>query len=273
MSLSYLSKSSRGLTSTLAGSSQLVLRQLFDKTSSTYTYLLGDTKSGEAVLIDPVLSHIDRDLGVMTEVIEHPKLKYAINTHIHADHSTATGRLKQQVFDMKTVLGQNGNEEAKADLKVADGAALHFGEYALKFLHTPGHTVGCHTLLLENDNVKMAFTGDTVLIRGCGRTDFQNGDADKLYDSVHDKIFTLDDDTIIFPGHDYRGRTMSTVGEEKVHNPRLTKDRETFKDIMTHLNLPYPRLMNYAVPFNAVCGLHEIDAETEAEEEAESTAQ
>ncbi|GBG25791.1 Hydroxyacylglutathione hydrolase, mitochondrial [Hondaea fermentalgiana] len=242
--------------------SQLVFRQLFDQTSCTYTYLIGDRESGDAAIIDPVLSHTDRDLELLEEVFKKPNLRYAVNTHVHADHLTATGRMKKRIPDLESVLGAAGNEAAKADVKVAEGNALSIGRFSLTFLHTPGHTQGCHTLVLKDDaDRQLAFTGDTLLIRGCGRTDFQGGSSDELYDSVQQKIFTLDEDTILLPAHDYRGRTMSTVCEEKRYNPRLSKDKATFKSIMANLNLQYPKQIDRALPFNMLCGLHEVPGE------------
>lgn len=231
-----------------------VFRQLYDQETSTYTYLLADAQTKEAVLIDPVLEQVDRDASVLKDL--GLTLKYGMNTHVHADHITGTGLLKKHFPGMQSVLGQNGNDDAKADIKVADKGVVRVGSVALEFRSTPGHTNGCHTIV-DLDH-KLVFTGDTVLIRGCGRTDFQQGDARKLYEVVHEKIFSLPDDFYIFPAHDYKGRTVSTVEEEKRLNPRLTKSVDEFVDIMKNLNLPYPKKIDASVPANRVCGLHEL---------------
>lgn len=240
----------------------MLFRQLFDRESCTYTYILADEETKEAVVIDPVIEHVDRDKKIIDEL--GLKLVFAINTHVHADHITGSGKLKQY-FSCQSVLGQAGNEEAKADWKVSEGEVIKVGNSIfLEPRHTPGHTAGCHTYLLRRtadtadnskENVVAVFTGDTVLIRGCGRTDFQSGSSDKLYESVHSKIFNLPDETKIYPAHDYKGFLMSTVGEEKKHNARLTKSKAEFKEIMANLNLAYPKKIDISLPANLVCGL------------------
>ena len=183
------------------------------------------------------------------------KLTHVLETHVHADHVTSAGLLRER-FGAKTVVSKDGGAPC-ADVLAKDGDTIRFGKHQLEVRQTPGHTNGCVTYV-EPEN-KMAFTGDTLLIRGCGRTDFQQGDARKLYRSVHDKIFTLDDDTKIYPGHDYKGRTMSTVGEEKALNPRLGggKTEDQFVEIMANLKLAYPKKIDEAVPANLKCGLPE----------------
>ncbi|XP_010866555.1 persulfide dioxygenase ETHE1, mitochondrial [Esox lucius] len=230
----------------------LFFRQLFESESSTYTYLLADKESREAVLIDPVLETVERDLKLVEELGFN--LKVAVNTHCHADHITGTGLLKNRLFGMKSAISRHSG--ASADILLSEGDKIHFGKHHLSVRETPGHTDGCVTLVTEDHS--MAFTGDALLIRGCGRTDFQQGCSRKLYESVHQKIFTLPPQCLVFPAHDYKGQTASTVGEEKRFNPRLTKSMEEFVDIMVNLNLPKPAKIDIAVPANLVCGLHEV---------------
>ncbi|EKX34149.1 hypothetical protein GUITHDRAFT_155822 [Guillardia theta CCMP2712] len=229
----------------------LVFRQLFEKESSTYTYLLGDEASKEAILIDPVVETAERDAKLAEDL--GLKIIYGINTHCHADHVTGTGKLKQLVPGMKSVIAEKSG--AKADMFINDGDVLKFGQHKLEVRATPGHTDGCVSYVL-NDGV-MCFTGDAVLIRGCGRTDFQQGDPGLLYESVHSKIFTLPDKCIIYPAHDYKGLMNSTVLEEKTLNPRLTKNKEEFIEIMNNLGLPYPKQIDRALPLNLVCGIQD----------------
>jgi len=237
---------------TAAPTKSAVIEQLFDhKVSSTFSYLLGCAHSQEAVLIDPVLGMESRDLGLAEEL--GFKVKYVVNTHCHADHITSGGAIKKLHPEVKTMISEASG--AAADIKLKDGDRIEFGEYALEALATPGHTDGCMCFVLQGpDDPKAVFTGDTLLIRGCGRTDFQQGDAARLYDMVHQKIFTLPKDTKIYPGHDYKGRNVSTVAEEKKFNPRLTQNKEEFIKTMKDLNLPYPKMMDEAVPANLVCG-------------------
>lgn len=228
----------------------MLFRQLFDPTSSTYTYLLADEATREAVLIDPVLEQMDRDLALLDEL--GYTLRYVLDTHVHADHVTAAGALRLR-RGAQTVLSERAGVGC-ADLLVKDGDVIRFGRYGLVVRETPGHTAGCVTYVLDDDT--MAFTGDAILIRGCGRTDFQQGDAHTLYRSIHDKVFSLPDSTLIFPAHDYKGRTATSVGEEKQHNPRLGGDRseEEFVAIMGGLGLPYPKQIDVALPRNVQCG-------------------
>jgi sulfur dioxygenase len=180
----------------------LVFRQLFDRESCTYTYLLGDSATKEALLIDPVDTKVDRDLQFVDDL--GLKLRYCLNTHVHADHITGGGIIKERRPGVKSVLGVGG-KPAIADLFLEDGEELKFGQLSLTAVATPGHTNGCTTFVLADKS--MAFTGDTLFVRGCGRTDFQQGSSESLYDSVHKKIYTLPDTCRVFPGHDYNGRT------------------------------------------------------------------
>ncbi|XP_016322352.1 persulfide dioxygenase ETHE1, mitochondrial [Sinocyclocheilus anshuiensis] len=229
-----------------------LFRQLFESESSTYTYLLADADSREAVLIDPVLETVDRDLQLISEL--GLMLKVALNTHCHADHITGTGLLKKKVFGLKSAISKHSG--ATADMQLSDGDRITFGKHCLTVRETPGHTDGCVTYVSEDE--RMAFTGDALLIRGCGRTDFQQGSPHRLYESVHKKIFTLPGHCFVYPAHDYKGQTVSTVDEEKKFNPRLTKTLPEFVNIMNNLNLPKPKKIDISVPANLVCGLHDI---------------
>lgn len=228
----------------------MLMRQLFDSDSSTYTYLLADENTREAVIIDPVLEQLERDVALVGEL--GLKLLYALDTHVHADHVTALGSLRERL-GVKTVISERAGVGA-ADVLVKDGDLVRFGASVLEVFETPGHTNGCVSYVLGDRT--MAFVGDAVLIRGCGRTDFQEGDPHRLYHSVH-RLFSLPDATLLYPAHDYKGRTVTTVGEERRLNPRLGDDRTEaeFVDIMSHLALPYPRRMDSALPLNVRCGL------------------
>lgn len=259
-SKSFLLGSQMDLSTASSHMSKFLFRQLFEKESSTYTYLLADVSHPDkpALLIDPVDRTVDRDLSLVKDL--GLKLIYAINTHVHADHITGTGLIKTKAPAVKSIISKASN--SKADILVQSGDKIYFGDLFLEVRATPGHTVGCVTYVTgegpEQPQPRMAFTGDAVLIRGCGRTDFQGGSSETLYKSVHSQIFTLPKDTLIYPAHDYRGFTVSTVGEEMLYNPRLTKDEETFKNIMANLNLAYPKMMDIAVPANMVCGFQDL---------------
>ncbi|KAL1195312.1 putative persulfide dioxygenase ETHE1 [Cardamine amara subsp. amara] len=243
----------------MAGSSspKLLFRQLLDKESSTFSYLVADLSHPDkpALLIDPVDRLVERDLTLINEL--GLKLVYAMNTHVHENHVTGTGLLKTMVPGVKSVISKASG--AKADVYIGAGDKIAIGNLYLEALATPGHTGGCVTFVTgEGPNQpkpRMAFTGDAVIIRGCGRTDCVGGNSEKLYESVHSKIFTLPEDTLIYPAHDYKGFMVSTVGEEMQFNPRLTKDKETFKTIMSNPVLAYPSLLDVAVSANMVCGL------------------
>ncbi|KAK6168516.1 hypothetical protein SNE40_021031 [Patella caerulea] len=233
----------------IGGEKDFIFKQLLDYKSYTYTYLLGDCLSREAVLIDPVIEMADRDIQVIKDL--GLNLKYAVNTHVHADHITGSGVLKKRLKDCKSMIASVS--QAKADIKLNEGDLIKFGGHELEVRSTPGHTDGCLSYVWHDKMV--VFTGDAVLIRGCGRTDFQQGDAGRLYDSVHKKIFVLPKDYIIYPAHDYTGQTSSTVGEEIRYNSRLSKTRDEFIKIMKELNLPYPKQIDKALPANMVCGI------------------
>ena len=229
----------------------MIFRQLFDRESCTYTYLLGDEESGEAVLIDPVRENLELYLSLLGEM--GPNLRYSLETHVHADHVTASGQLRAETGCQTVVAADTG--PPCGDVPVDTDDAIRFGRYMLTARRTPGHTNTCVTYVLGEQG--MAFTGDTLMVRGCGRTDFQAGDARALYRSVHAQIFSLPDDTLLYPGHDYKGRTVTTVGEERAFNPRLGGGRteDQFVAIMAELKLGYPKKMHVAVPANMACGL------------------
>lgn len=230
----------------------MLFRQLFDPATSTYTYLLGDSVTGRALLIDPVREHIDRDLGLIEELGLH--LAYVLETHVHADHVTSAGLLRQRT-GTRTVISRRAGASC-ADVQIGDGDRIVLGpEVTLEARETPGHTAGCVSYVLTDES--MVFTGDTLLIRGCGRTDFQEGNSRLLYRSVHDKLFTLPDGCLVYPGHDYKGRTVSSIGEERKHNPRLGGGRteEDLVGIMETLNLAPPKRLDESVPANRKCGI------------------
>ncbi|KAM9310514.1 persulfide dioxygenase ETHE1, mitochondrial [Pholidichthys leucotaenia] len=243
---------SRSYCARVALTDGLLFRQLFEPESCTYTYLLADTDTKEAVIIDPVLETLDRDLQLIKEL--ELNLLVAVNTHCHADHITSTGLMKKALPGLKSAISKHSG--ARADIHVVEGDEITFGRHTLSVRETPGHTDGCMTLVTGDQ--KMAFTGDALLIRGCGRTDFQQGCARKLYESIHKKIFDLPNHCFVYPAHDYLGQTVSTIGEERKFNPRLTKTLEDFVDIMNNLNLPKPNKIDISVPANLVCGLHGI---------------
>lgn len=227
----------------------MIFRQLFEPLSSTYTYLLGCEETGLAVLIDPVIVAAERDLAEIRRL--ELTLAYTLETHIHADHITAALELKKKAGSKIAVPAHE--RLACADLGIEEGKPFQVGGITLQPLHTPGHTDG-HFAYLFGDRV---FTGDALLIEGCGRTDFQNGDADALYKSVREKLFSLPDDVLVYPAHDYKDRHVSSIAQEKQRNPRLGKQRtlEEFRNIMANLNLPYPKFIDYAVPGNKLCGV------------------
>jgi glyoxylase-like metal-dependent hydrolase (beta-lactamase superfamily II)/rhodanese-related sulfurtransferase len=228
----------------------VIFRQLFDPQSSTYTYLLADAGTREAVLIDPVFEQARRDIALIDEL--GLKLAWTLETHVHADHVTGAWLLREKLKSRIALSGASGAEGADKYLKSGD--QVSFGKQYVEARPTPGHTSGCITYVL--DDRSMAFTGDALFIRGCGRTDFQQGDARALYRSVRSEIFSLPDRCLIYPGHDYRGLTVTSVGEEKLYNPRLAESigENDFVGYMTHLGLPHPKQMDVAVPANLKCG-------------------
>src|SRR5438034_5762724 len=230
----------------------MIFRQLFDQTSGTYSYLLASRPGGEALIIDPVLEKVDRYLQLIREL--DLKLVKAVDTHLHADHVTGLGALRDRTQCI-TVMG----EQTKADvvsMRLAEGDKLTVEGVSLDVLYTPGHTDDSYSYVMRD----RVFSGDTLLIRGTGRTDFQNGDPRAQYESIFNKLLRLPDETLIYPAHDYKGETVSTVGEEKAFNPRLqVKSVDQYADLMNKLNLPNPKMMDVAVPANMRVGLAQED--------------
>jgi glyoxylase-like metal-dependent hydrolase (beta-lactamase superfamily II) len=229
-----------------------VLEQLFDEESSTLTYVLGDPVSGEAVIIDPVDHNVERDLAVLAR--HGLRLVVALETHAHADHITSAGVLRQRTGARAATPFHCG--AGAADLRLFEGDRVGFGKQSLLVLQTPGHTPGSVCYLWHRPRGDCVFTGDTLLISGCGRTDFQGGDPGELYDSITSELFTLPDATLVYPAHDYKGQRVSTIGAEKRDNPRLAgKTRVEFIALMNALDLPKPKMMDIAVPANRNLGL------------------
>jgi glyoxylase-like metal-dependent hydrolase (beta-lactamase superfamily II)/rhodanese-related sulfurtransferase len=230
----------------------MIFRQLFDQTSSTYSYLLASRKGGEALIVDPVLERVDRYLQLVKEL--DLKLVKAVDTHIHADHITGLGALRDRTHCI-TVMG----EQARVDvvsMRVTEGDKLTIEGLSLDVLYTPGHTDDSYSFLM-GDRV---FTGDTLLIRGTGRTDFQNGSARAQYESLFGKLLKLPEETLVYPAHDYKGDTVSTIGEEKRCNPRLqVTSADEYVELMSRLKLPNPKMMDVAVPANMRVGLAQDD--------------
>ncbi len=229
----------------------MIFKQLFDPTSSTYTYLLATGQGGQALLIDPVKEHAGRYLDVLTEL--DAQLVYAIDTHTHADHVTALGDLRDATGCV-TIMGDRSRARC-VSRGISDGELLSVGDICLQGLYTPGHTNESFCFVLNPDQPQAVFTGDALLIRGTGRTDFQGGDAGQSWDSIMDKLFSLPDGTIVYPAHDYKGCVSSTIGDEKRLNPRLVDmTRQEYIETMNALDLPTPRMMDVAVPANLACG-------------------
>ncbi len=226
----------------------MIFQQLFESESSTFTYLLADSKAREAVIIDPVLETVKRDLQLIKEL--NLKLLYIFETHVHADHVTGAAQIAEAT-QAKIALSSAANAKG-ADLNVKDGDEFKFGSHVLKVLATPGHTNSCMSYLVGN----RVFTGDALMIRANGRTDFQEGSAEKLFHSVNTKLFTLPDETLVYPAHDYKGFTSSSIIDEKKFNSRLNQNRKLpeFVKIMAELNLPRPKKIDVAVPANLNCG-------------------
>ncbi|HEY9767249.1 MAG TPA: MBL fold metallo-hydrolase [Coleofasciculaceae cyanobacterium] len=226
----------------------MLFRQLYDSESSTYTYLLADLALKEAILVDPVLEQVERDWQLLKEL--DLSLRHCLETHIHADHITGTGKLRE-LTGCSGIVPENAQADC-ADRHIQDEEDLELGSIVIEAIATPGHTDSHMAYLVNGERV---LTGDVLFIRGCGRTDFQNGDAGRLYDSVTKKLFTLPDATLVYPAHDYRGQTVSTIGEEKSWNPRFVgRDRSNFIQLMSNLNLPDPKKMMEAIPANKSCG-------------------
>lgn len=228
----------------------MIFRQLFDHTSYTYTYLIGSRKGGEALIIDPVLEKVDHYLRLFEQL--DLKLVKAIDTHLHADHVTGLGALRDKTHCI-TLMGEKSKVDV-VSMRVADGDPVTIEGIRLQAIYTPGHTDDSYCFL-AGDRV---FTGDTLFIRGTGRTDFQHGDARAQYHSIFDRLLTLPGDTLVYPGHDYKGDTVSSIAEERAYNPRLqVSSADEYVDIMNNLNLPNPKMMDVAVPANMHIGLHQ----------------
>ena len=228
----------------------MFFRQLFDSASGTYTYLLASRPGGEALIIDPVLEKVDRYLQLIREL--DLKLVKAVDTHLHADHITGLGVLRDRTHCI-TVMGEQTHADV-VSMRVAEGDRVEIEGLRLDVLYTPGHTDDSYSFVLRD----RVFTGDTLLIRGTGRTDFQNGDPRAQYDSIFNKLLKLPDATLVYPAHDYKGDTVSTIGEEKLFNPRLkVKSMDEYAELMDNLKLPNPKMMDVAVPANMRVGLHQ----------------
>ena len=229
------------------------LRQLFDPESSTYSYLVWDQESREAALIDPVDQQVERDIELIREL--DLDLRYTLETHVHADHVTGSGILRNR---LNSIVMVHENSRSKcADVLFRDGDLIPLGSNKIRVVYTPGHTDSDVSFVIPG----AVFTGDALLIHGCGRTDFQSGDAGALFDSVTQRLFTLPDSTIVYPGHDYQGQASSTITEERQHNPRLGtgKTREEFITIMNELDMDPPDRMHEALPSNLRCGNQDSD--------------
>ncbi len=230
----------------------MIFRQLFEPVSCTYSYLLACPETGESVIIDPVIDTAERDLEVLRSL--GLSLTYTLDTHIHADH--LTGALKLKTLAGSRICGPALDRLPCTDIGVREGETFRVGTLQLQPLFTPGHTDTHHCYLIDNGAQSMVFSGDALLIDACGRTDFQSGDAATLYRSIHDKLFSLPGDTLVYPGHDYEGRFISTIAQEQARNPRL-KNATSLADfvaIMDGLDLPYPKKIDFAVPGNRLCG-------------------
>ena len=226
----------------------MLFRQLFDPETSTYTYLIADALTQHAVFVDPVLEQVERDYTLLSEL--GLTLRFCLETHIHADHITGTGKLRE-FTGCEGIMPAHSNATC-ADRYAHHNEVLHVGSIPIRAIETNGHT-NSHMAYLVNETHLL--TGDSLLIRGCGRTDFQSGDAGTLYDHATHRLFTLPDETWVYPGHDYKGRTVSTIGEEKLFNPRFVgHTRDEFIALMDSLNLPNPKKMLEAVPANEHCG-------------------
>ena len=234
----------------------MLFRQLFDRQSSTYSYLIADPETKTAILVDSVLEQVEQELKLLKEL--NLTLKFCLETHIHADHITGTSKLRD-LTGCEGIVPANAAAHC-ADRFIEDREIIKLGKIEIQAIETCGHTDSHMAYLVNQDRV---LTGDALLIRGCGRTDFQNGDAGQLYDSVTTKLFTLDDNILVYPAHDYHGQTVSTIGEEKHWNPRfvrqtqpnsIMRDRHSFMELMNNLDLATPRKMMEAIPANESCG-------------------
>ena len=226
----------------------MLFRQLFDWESCTYTYLIAADFGREAVIIDPVKNNVNQYIQLIEQL--NLKLVAALDTHLHADHITAIGELSKNL-NCQSMMGKQSQADCVSK-RFIDKEVLKFDGFELKVLYTPGHTDDSYCFLMSD----RVFTGDTLFIRGTGRTDFQHGDPGLAYDSLFGRLLTLPEKTLVYPAHDYNGMTVSTIGEEQKFNPRLqVESREDYIALMNNLNLPKPKLMDIAVPANRKCGL------------------
>lgn len=230
----------------------MIFRQLLESDSCTYTYLLACERTGECVLIDTVIDTVDRDLSRLQDL--GLTLTYTLETHIHADHLTGANKLRR--LTGSKIAAPAMDRLACADIGVEENRPFRVGEIELLPLFTPGHTATHHAYVLETNAHTLLFSGDALLIEACGRTDFQSGDPVVLYQTITEKFFTLPDETLVYPAHDYEGRWLTTIGQERQRNPRLGKGKtqQAFVEIMNTLDLPYPRKIDFAVPGNEACG-------------------
>lgn len=230
----------------------MLFKQLFEPDSSTYTYLLACENTGQCVLIDPVIDTVERDLGMLQAL--GLKLTYSLETHIHADHLTGAKKLRELTGSKIAVPAMD--RLPCADLGVEEGKPFRVGDIQLQPIYSPGHTNTHHAYVLESGLQKILFSGDALLIEACGRTDFQSGDPVALYKTIKEKFFTLPDETLVYPTHDYEGRCITSIAQEKQRNPRVgqNQSQQAFVDIMNNLDLPYPRKIDFAVPGNQACG-------------------
>ena len=225
----------------------MIFKQVFDKKSSTYTYLIASAKGREAVIIDPVIENVDSYINLLNEL--DLKLVKVIDTHIHADHITGASKLKK-VTNCSTIMGEHTPADA-VEVKVKDEEIIKIDQIAIKAMYTPGHTSDSYSFLMD----KYLFSGDTLLINGTGRTDFQNGSSKDAYNSLFNKLLKLPDDTVLYPGHDYNGKLSSTIGKEKQHNPRLQVENvDQYIEIMSNLNLSKPKMIDHNISKNLKLG-------------------
>ena len=232
----------------------MIFRQCYDDISSTFTYLVADEFSDKAILVDPVNHKVEQYIQLLKEL--NLNLDATLETHLHADHYSGSGLLHQKT-GCKMMIGEQSQISINCE-RFKDDDILTLGALNIKTLHTPGHTDDSYCFLLKD----RVLTGDTLLIRGTGRTDFQNGSASLQYKNIHEKLFSLPDDTRVYPGHDYKGMTVSSIGEEKRFNPRLShKNKQQYVELMNELNLPYPKMIDKALPFNKSLGLSLIKSQ------------
>ncbi len=247
----------------------MIFRQLFEPVSSTYTYLLGCEETGQALLIDPVLPTWQRDLETVNQL--GLRLAFTLDTHIHADHITSASTLRREAGSR---IAHPAIDQLECiDIGIEEGTPFEMGSIRLDPLFTPGHTDGHHAYRIRDQLSDRVFSGDALLIEACGRTDFQNGDAPTLYRSIHEKLFSLADDALVFPAHDYEGRHVTSIGQEKSRNPRLGHDKpmDEFVKIMEEMDLPYPKFIDHAVPGNRQCGVCPPDLPNHLQEYCEES--